>query len=126
MPGTEHWEIFGGLLVVIIALGAAAAALRRLGILRSAPQRAAPDDADQGRRIEGLEQRVQEIEVAQAHLAGQLESIPTAREFASLSKDIGKVAAEVASVRAGLDGVQTMVEGLSGQVRTLTERGLAT
>ena len=75
--------------------------------------------------IAALEQRVQEIEIAQARLAGRLESIPTAREFATLSKDIGKVAAEVSSVRAGLDGVQTMVEGLSGQVRSLTERGLS-
>ena len=71
------------------------------------------------RRLDTAEHQIARIE-------GRMDAIPTQREFATLSKDIGKVAAEVAGVRAGLDGVQTMVEGLSGQVRTLTERGLST
>ena len=66
MISVEAWQAFGGLLAVLIALGGAALALQRLGILRRAPDRAAPASEGEGgalaARVSALEGRAGGIE----------------------------------------------------------------
>ncbi|MCY4407656.1 MAG: hypothetical protein OXC15_14900 [Rhodospirillaceae bacterium] len=45
MPGPEAWQAFGGVLVVVIFLGAAAVGARRLGLLGARPAASAPAPA---------------------------------------------------------------------------------
>ena len=68
MISVEAWQAFGGLLAVLIALGGAALALQRLGILRRAPDPAPAPAASEGEgdalaaRVSALEGRAGSIE----------------------------------------------------------------
>ena len=68
MISTETWQAFGGLLVVLIALGGAAVALQRLGIIRRSPGPAPAPAASEGEdgagaaRMLALEGRISSVE----------------------------------------------------------------
>ena len=69
MPGAEAWQAFGGVVAVLIFLGAGVVALRRLGILGGGAKAAAAanggDKADHVSKAE-LEQKVADLRL---HLA---------------------------------------------------------
>ena len=76
----EAWHAFGGVVVVLIALGGAALALQRLGIIRSrsAPAPEAPDEDpsdDLTDRMTDLESRVAVIEERSKRNEQRLEGI---------------------------------------------------
>lgn len=61
MPGPEAWQAFGGVLAVVIFLGGAVLALRRLGVLPgAAPAPAARKEADPD-RVAAVEKGLAEL-----------------------------------------------------------------
>lgn len=83
MPGVEAWEAFGGVLAVVVALGAGAIALQRLGILRAGrPPAPPPKSDDLGERVARVEQGLVDLRLHAADAYMRREDwVPTASEI---------------------------------------------
>ncbi len=113
MIDTGAWEAFGGVAAVVVLLGGLALALQRLGVIRR-PAPPAPA-ADKDTTIE----RFEAIEKEQARLAGVIEALPEARELRALAESAAVTRGDVKAVRASLDGIEKMVQGLGRQVAAI-------
>lgn len=109
MITVETWQMFGGLLGILIALGGAALALQRLGILRRAspapPPAEGPGDgesaavADLRARVGVLEERTRQHEIS---LQG-----------------IGKVHARIDEVASGVSHLTGTVDQMNGTLKLI-------
>ena len=109
MISVEAWQAFGGLLAVLLALGGAALALQRLGILRRSPDPApAPPPSEDGggdlvARVLALEGRAGAIEERTAVLEERT------RKHEDSLKGIGRL-------HARIDGVAETTGRIEGEI----------
>ena len=108
MIDAAAWEAFAGVAAVVALLGGVALALQRLGILRSGASAKA-----------SLAARIDAVEKEQIRLGAALGALPEARELRRLAESAAETRGDVKAIRASLDGIETMVSGLGGQVAAI-------
>ncbi len=111
MIAAEAWQAFGGVLAVVVALGAGVVALQRLGVLRSSrPPAPQPPKAD------GLGERVARVEQAVTDLRLHVAETYTKREdwIPIASQILGKLEAQGAAL-ARLEERSRIQEGMRGE-----------
>lgn len=108
MIAVETWQMFGGLLGILIALGGAALALQRLGILRSRtpPAPAVTSEGEEPEAIAELRMRV-----------GVLEERTRQHEISL--QGIGKVHARIDDVANGMSRLEGVTEQMNGTLKLI-------
>ncbi len=109
----DTWQIFGGLLGVLIALGGAALALQRLGILR--PSRPAPPKGGEGDlpgQVADLQRRVATLEERTRKHEGSLAGIGRVHQrIDGLAESTSRIEGEVTQMNRTL---QVMLRHMMG------------
>lgn len=110
MIAAEAWQAFGGVLAVVVALGAGVVALQRLGVLRSGRPPAPPPESD------GLGERVARVEQAVTDLRLHVAETYTKREdwIPIASRILGKLENQGAAL-ARLEERSRIQEGMRGE-----------
>ncbi len=124
VPAAEHWEVLAGLLATLAFLAAAVVAMRKAGWIGRA---GVPADRVKAMIAEAFEQyptprELQDLELRLARAEGQMESLPSALEFASVNTQLATVGGEVKAVQASVDGMQEMLSGMASQVGAIQRR----
>ena len=116
MSDLETWIARGAVSAVIAACVGLFVRVRRLESAGAVTTKSVSDLERRDTGVGALGARMETVERGLVKLSTALESLPDAREFATLGRSVTAVQGEIAALRATLDGMDRMMAGLDKQL----------
>ena len=116
MSDLETWVARGVVSAVVAACVGLFVRVRRLESADAVTAKSVSDLERRDTGVGALGARMETVERGLVKLSTALESLPDAREFATLGRSVTAVQGEIAALRATLDGMDKMIAGLDKQL----------
>ena len=116
MSDLETWVARGVVGAIVAACVGLFVRVRRLESAGAVTTKSVGDLERRDTGVGALGARMETVERGLVKLSTALESLPDAREFATLGRSVTAVQGEIAALRATLDGVDRMMAGLDKQL----------
>ena len=116
MSDLETWVARGVVSAVVAACVGLFVRVRRLESADAVTTKSVSDLERRDTGVGALGARMETVERGLVKLSTALESLPDAREFATLGRSVTAVQGEIAALRATLDGMDKMMAGLDKQL----------
>ncbi len=116
MTDLEAWIARGVVSAVVAACVGLFVRVRRLESAGAVASKSLSDLEKRDTGVDALVGRMETVERGLVKLSALLESLPDAREFATLGRSVTSVQGEIAALRATLDGMDRMIAGLDKQL----------
>ena len=116
MSDLETWVARGVVGAIVAACVGLFVRVRRLESTGAVTIKSVSDLERRDTGVGALGARMETVERGLVKLSTALESLPDAREFATLGRSVTAVQGEIAALRATLDGMDKMMAGLDKQL----------
>ena len=116
MSDLETWVARGVVGAIVAACVGLFVRVRRLESAGAVTTKSVSDLERRDTGVGALGARMETVERGLVKLSTALESLPDAREFATLGRSVTAVQGDIAALRATLDGMDKMMAGLDKQL----------
>ncbi|MDE0387443.1 MAG: hypothetical protein OXI75_01980 [Rhodospirillales bacterium] len=116
MSDLETWVARGVVGAIVAACVGLFVRVRRLESAGAVTTKSVSDLEKRDTGVGALGARMETVERGLVKLSTALESLPDAREFATLGRSVTAVQGDIAALRATLDGMDKMMAGLDKQL----------
>ena len=116
MSDLETWVARGVVGAIVTTCVGLFVRVRRLESAGAVTTKSVSDLERRDTGVGALGARMETVERGLVKLSTALESLPDAREFATLGRSVTAVQGEIAALRATLDGMDKMMAGLDKQL----------